>query len=171
LSGFKKPEDLARLNTISVFRDDSDEWASTRTGWVNEGNSATFNVSGHNNYYDATNGDSNSCLSPALELGCKMMSADRVAQVLSVPAEDFYAATACLDINKFAEETALKLLATTSAGQNALDRYQKNGRKIFYGPDFQPVPAGGPFFVNGHMTIKDIDWDKYLGVDSMKLGP
>jgi len=54
LASLTREEDDERLKIISVFNDDQDTFLSTRTGWTVENNAATFNVSGHNEYYAAT---------------------------------------------------------------------------------------------------------------------
>jgi hypothetical protein len=69
---------------------------------------ATFNVSGHNKYYDAKLDIADSCISPAHELGCKMVSANRIAEVLNVTAFDD--TIRCSDVNKHAEEQAHMIL-------------------------------------------------------------
>jgi len=79
LSGLSRQEDLDRLHTISVYKNETKPFEDTRVGWVVEDNYATFNVSGHNVYYDGKLDIANSCISPAHEIGCKMMSANRIA--------------------------------------------------------------------------------------------
>lgn len=78
--------------------------------WTTDGNMATFNVSGHNKYYDSKLDIGDSCISPAHELGCKMVSANRIAQVLNVTAENFDDTLRCNDVNKHAEKQAHMIL-------------------------------------------------------------
>jgi len=95
---------------ISVYKNDTKPFEDTRVGWTTEGNEATFNVSGHNKYYDGKLDIADSCITAANELGCKMVSADRIAQVLNVTADNFDNSLRCSDVNKYAEELAHKIL-------------------------------------------------------------
>merc|ERR1711957_620767 len=89
----------------------------------------TFTVSGHNVYYDGKLDIADSCISPAHEIGCKMVSANRIAQVLNVTADNFNDKLRCIDVNKYSEELAHDILSSTTAGANALKRHLAKGRK------------------------------------------
>lgn len=110
LAGLRLGEDEDRLHTISIYKNETKPFEDTRVGWVIEDNAATFNVSGHNKYYDGKLDVADSCISPANELGCKMMSANRIAQVLNVTADNFNDKLRCIDVNKYAEEMAHTIL-------------------------------------------------------------
>lgn len=54
LASLNRDEDIERLKIISVYKEESHPFEDTRVGWTVENNTATFNVSGHNKYYGAT---------------------------------------------------------------------------------------------------------------------
>ena len=85
LVGFKNEDDKKRLSVISIYKDESHPFEDTRVSYntTDDHSMSTFNVSGHNQYYGTGPiGVVTSCLKPAHELGCKMASADRVAEQL-----------------------------------------------------------------------------------------
>jgi len=171
IAGLKNDEDNDRLSTISVYKDQTKPFEDTRVNWATEGNQATFNVSGHNVYYDGKLDIADSCISPAHEIGCKMVSANRIAQVLNVTADNFNDTIRCIDVNKYSEELAHDILSSTTAGANALKRHLAKGRKICYGNDYQPPGGIGPLFVKQTMTIKDDKKNNCLSVKSLAEGP
>ena len=70
------------------------------------------------------------CLTPAKEIGCKMASADRMAEQLDVDAAD-YKGGSCRELNAVAWETAMMDLNSWLTGQHTIRRYQSQGRKLF----------------------------------------
>lgn len=69
----------------------------------------TFNVSGHNQYYKTGVTDlANQCIKPAHEIGCKMASADRVAQQLGLT--EYNNKLTCEDVNRKAVQAAEDIL-------------------------------------------------------------
>lgn len=82
LVGFTSIEDTENLNIISVYKNDSKAFEDTRVDYetLDDGH-VQFNISGYNKYYGSSPlGVASSCITPAKELGCKMASANRVAQ-------------------------------------------------------------------------------------------
>jgi len=66
---------------ISVYKTEAHPFEDTRVGYTPvENNHVQFNVSGHDNYYGGVTEVKEMCITPAYELGCKMASADRVAE-------------------------------------------------------------------------------------------
>lgn len=127
-------------------------------------------MSGHDKYYDGKLDIADSCITPANEIGCKMVSANRIAQVLNVTKDNFNDKLRCEDVNIYSEQLAHTILQTTSSGTNALARHISKGRKICHGKDYQPPGGIGPLFVKGTMTIKD-DKTGCLQVRSLAEGP
>jgi len=99
LPGFKNLDDYNRMNVSSVYKVKSHDFEDTRVSYEKTDTGADFTVSGHNQYYGTgPTGVVTSCLTPAKEIGCKMVSADRAAQQLGVDASEYEART-CKDMN------------------------------------------------------------------------
>lgn len=81
LAGLKNADDQGKLKVTSIYKVESKPFEDTRVSYNTTDSMATFNISGHNQYYGTgPTGVTTSCLKPAHELGCKMASADRIAQ-------------------------------------------------------------------------------------------
>ena len=172
LVGFLSEEDRERLSVISIYKNGSHPFEHTRVHYDTTESGSVFNISGHNQYYGsgATHLDVE-CLTPAHELGCKMASADRVAQQLQLPKGTYNDTLTCMDMNKFAYQTAIAYLKTTEAGINTFERFEAHGRPICFGPDYDAFGNIGPLWVSEAMTIEDDKKNKCLKVASLKEGP
>ena len=81
LSGITAQADLDRMDLISVYKTEDHPFEDTRTGYTPIGNDhVQFNVSGHDTFYSGVFAAAQMCITPAQEIGCKMLSGDRVAQ-------------------------------------------------------------------------------------------
>ena len=81
ISGVKAQADLDRMDMISVYKTEDHPFEDTRTGYTPIGNDhVQFNVSGHDTFYSGVFAAAQMCITPAQEIGCKMLSGDRVAQ-------------------------------------------------------------------------------------------
>jgi hypothetical protein len=78
-AGLKNLDDYNRVETTAKYFTDSKEFENTSVTYEKTDNGATFNILSHNKYYGTSDADT-SCLKPAMEIGCKMASADRVAE-------------------------------------------------------------------------------------------
>lgn len=77
LVGFTDIQDTENLDIISVYKNESKPFEDTRVTYQTlDDDHVQFNISGYNKYYSLAN----QCFTPAKELGCKMASADRVAE-------------------------------------------------------------------------------------------
>lgn len=133
---------------------------------------STFNVSGHNQYYGTgPTGVTTSCLKPAHELGCKMASADRIAEQLKVAEGDYDGTLTCMEMNQIAIDTALEYLNTFEAGKNTVARFNSRGRPICLKKDHNATGNIGPLWVSEKMTIKDDSENGCLEVSSLVEGP
>lgn len=176
LVGFQNYADRERLSINSIYKVESHAFEHTRVRYdsidAGSGYESVFNVSGHNQYYGTSALDiSESCLYPAKELGCKMASSDRVAEQMHLAGGTYNNTLTCMDMNKIAYDTAIHYLQKTSAGQDALERFEERGRPICFTPDFNAPGNIGPLWVANSMTIKDDDKNQCLQVASLKLGP
>ena len=176
LVGFLNDADRDRLSINSIYKDESHAFEHTRVHYkslqTESGFESVFNISGHNQYYGGSVFDvSESCLTPAKELGCKMASSDRVAEQLHLGTGTYNNTLTCMDMNKIAYETAIQYLNRTSAGQEALERFGERGRPVCFTPDFDAPGNIGPLWVMNSMTIKDDVKNQCLQVASLKLGP
>jgi len=155
---------------ISVYKTESHPFEDTRVAYTPVDNGhVQFNVSGHDNYYGSLP-PTHMCITPAQELGCKMASADRVAEQLGL-SSDLYEAKTCGDVNQYAVDLAEQLMAETAAGKHALERFKQQGRRICLGDDFSPLGNIGPLFVSERISVKDDASDNCLKVESLKEGP
>jgi len=118
LVGFKNQEDADKMDIISVFKTKSHAFEDTRVGYSPEENEhVLFNISGYNKYYgNGTLSVTESCYTPAKELGCKMASADRVAEQLKLAEGTYDDTLRCKDVNKKAFDYAMELLGQTPSG-------------------------------------------------------
>ena len=113
ISGVKSNADLDRIEMISVYKTEGHPFEDTRVGYTPvENHHVQFNVSGHNNYYGmaALKPTKDLCITPAQELGCKMASADRVAEQLGISSNQYEQKT-CADVNQYAIDLAEELMA------------------------------------------------------------
>jgi len=169
IPGIKSKQDLSRLVVgEAVYKDKSSDFEHTRVHYetLSDGN-LEVNVSGHNSYYS---GITESCLVPALEIGCKLASADRIAEQMNLTKDAYNDKLTCMDINKLAYAKALDILEKNGvAGQKTLDRFHKRGRPVCFSKDTHPLGNIGPLFINGHMSIKDNG--TCLEIASLALGP
>lgn len=157
---------------ISIYKTEDHPFEDTRVGYMPLGNDhVQFNVSGHNNFYSGLLDASEMCITPAQELGCKMASADRVAEQLSLTSDQYEAGKTCADVNQYAIELAEQLLQETEAGKQTLERFKKQGRHICLGDDFTPIGNIGPLFVKERISVKDDSKNNCLKVESLKEGP
>jgi len=80
ISGVKSEDDLAKMDLISVYKTEDHPFEDTRTAYTKLDNEhVQFNVSGHDTFY-GTLSFAQMCITPAQEIGCKMLSGDRVAE-------------------------------------------------------------------------------------------
>lgn len=167
-----KTDDVNRIDMISVYKDESKPFEDTRVQYTPvENGHVQFNVSGHNNYYSGIIHAKQMCITPAQELGCKMASADRVAEQLGLTADQYDGTKTCADMNQYAIDLAEQLMQETPAGKHALERFQQQGRKICLGDDFSPIGNIGPLFVQETISVKDDSKNNCLKVESLKEGP
>lgn len=169
LAGLRHEADDARLMVAyNVYKTDGHEWEHTHVGYEVDPNTRLLrlNISGHNQYYS---GITTECLVPASDIGCKLASADRVAQQLNVSSADYDASLTCKAVNQQAADTARQLLKATDAGKNTLARFDARGRPLCFEDDFTAPFNIGPLFVDEHMSIKDNG--TCLVIHSLKLGP
>ena len=75
----------------------------------------------------------------------------------------------CGQVNSVAIQTAIKLMASTAAGNASLARHRSRGRKICLGDDFGVPGNIGPLFLQEAISIADNG--SCLVVESLKLGP
>lgn len=142
----------SRLRLESIYKDDSHQWEHTRVGYnVTADKAVTVNVTGHND----PNTFTQSCIHAAKQLGCKMASADRIAQQLQLNETQYNTSRSCADANRQAVAVAEQMLLSSAAGTNTLKRWKAKGRPFCFGPDFEPLGKIGPLFVDGSMTYKD----------------
>merc|ERR1711865_44388 len=148
LAGDKGQADIDILNAI--YKQDGHEFEHTRTTYVAEaGGRLGLNVSGHNDYYS---GIKVGCLVPAHNVGCKMTSAERIAQQLNLTANS---SPNCIDVNKHALQLATDILGKTTTGKATLARFKAKGRGVFFADDFSPFENIGPLFIKGSIKIDD----------------
>merc|ERR1712151_521195 len=166
-----KTDDVNRMDMISVYKTESHPFEDTRVGYtpVENTDHVQFNVSGHDNFYGSLIHAAEMCITPAQEIGCKMASADRVAEQLKLTSDQYDNTLDCKDVNQHAIEVAEQIMQTTPAGKHALERFKSKGRPICLGSDFTPFGNIGPLFVE--QTIKVDDKDGCLEVKSLKEGP
>lgn len=80
LLGMPDDKPIERMSVISVYKEKSKPFEDTRVNYTPDSTgNVTFNVSGHNKYYSMPDLN-DQCITAAKEIGCKMASADRVAQ-------------------------------------------------------------------------------------------
>lgn len=168
-----KTDDVDRIDMISVYKTESHPFEDTRVAYTPvEGNDhVQFNVSGHNVFYSPVLHPSSMCITPAQELGCKMASADRVAEQLGLTADQYDGTKTCGDMNQYAIELAEQIMQQTPSGKHALDRFKQKGRPICLGDDFAPLGNIGPLFVKETLSVKDDSKNNCLKVESLKEGP
>merc|ERR1712151_483597 len=110
ISGIKSEDDLDRIDMISIYKTEDHPFEDTRIAYTPVENShVQFNVSGHDNYY-GTFPPASMCITPASELGCKMASADRVAEQLGLSSDQYDNTKTCADVNQYAIEVAEQIM-------------------------------------------------------------
>ena len=112
------------MDLISVYKTESKPFEDTRTSYtpVEGSDHVTFNISGYDTFYGKLS-FAQMCITPAQEIGCKMLSAERVAEQLGLSADAYNADMTCGDVNAYAIEVAEQIMQTTSAGKHALERF------------------------------------------------
>jgi len=165
-----KTSDVDRLEVISVYLTEAKDFKDTHVGYTPvENNHVQFNVVGHDDYYsDSALHMSTMCISPAEDIGCKLASADRVAEQLGLTADQYDGSLTCADMNQYAIDLAEQIMQSTENGRKALDRFKSRGRPICLGDDFAPPGNIGPLFVKERISIKDDFKDNCLKVKSLK---
>ena len=158
---------------ISVYETESKPFEDSRVAYTPVVNTdhVQFNVSGHNNYYSGLIQAAGMCITPAQEIGCKMASADRVAQQLGLSSEQYDGTMTCADMNQYAIDLAEQILGESSVGQKTLKRFQQRGRRICLGKDFTPTGNIGPLFIKEKIKVKDDSKNHCLSVESEREGP
>lgn len=172
LAGLRHSEDEARLSLINAtYFDDAHQFEHSRVHYRNiSGGSVHLDVSGHNDYYKGGVTDlGESCLVPAHDIGCKLASADRIAQQLGIGADDYAHNVTCREVSKAAIEKAWDLLNSTDGGRHVLELYEKRGRPICLLPDTTVLFNIGPLFISETISLKDNG--TCLAVKSLTLGP
>ena len=96
-----KTSDSDRIDMISVYKTESHPFEDTRVNYtpVEGTDHVRFNVSGHDVYYGRITKAKEMCITPAEELGCKMASADRVAEQLGLTSDQYDGTLTCKDVN------------------------------------------------------------------------
>ena len=172
ISGVKAQADLDRMELISVYKTEDHPFEDTRTGYTPIGNDhVQFNVSGHDTFYSGVLAAAEMCITPAQEIGCKMLAAERVAEQLGLSADQYDADVTCGDVNAYAIEVAEQIMQSTPAGKHALERFKNSGRPICIGEDFTPFGNIGPLFVKEHLEVKDDTKNNCLSVKALREGP
>ena len=168
-----KTDDVDRLEVISVYKTESKPFEDTRVAYtpIEENNHVQFNVSGHDVFYGSLLKAKQMCITPAQEIGCKMASADRVAEQLGLTADQYDGTKTCGDMNQYAIDLAEQIMQETPAGKHALERFKQSGRPICLGDDFSPVGNIGPLFVKETLSVKDDSKNHCLKVEALKEGP
>lgn len=172
LSGIKT-DDVNRLDLVSVFAEGTKPFEDTRVAYspVEGSDHVQFNISGHNDYYSGIIHAKQMCITPAQDLGCKLASAERVAEQLGLTADQYDGTKTCADMNQYAIDLAEQLMQETDAGKHALDRFKQKGRPICLGDDFAPFGNIGPLFVQETISVKDDSKNNCLKVESIREGP
>jgi len=138
-----------RVNPV-VYKDDAHQFEHTRVGYRADSAGIVLNASSHNDYYS---GISTGCLVPAASVDCKMVSSERVAQLLNITNNT---SPSCKDVNQVAVNTALAILSNSGPTANkTLSRYMERGRTIAFADDFAPFENIGPLFIKGSLKITD----------------
>ena len=134
-----------RLRIGSTYWNTSSNLEHSRTKYSTDPTTGvvTLGVHGHNAYY--RDFDNTGSFSAAKEIGCKMLSGERVAQQLNT---SLIAKVTCEDINRKAESVARGLLLGSS-----LERYEQEGRPLTYKPDWSCV--AGPVWIKEVLELKD----------------
>ena len=160
------------MDMISVYKTEDHPFEDTRTGYTPIGNDhVQFNVSGHDTFYSGVLAAAEMCITPAQEIGCKMLAAERVAEQLGLSADQYDADVTCGDVNAYAIEVAEQIMQSTPAGKHALQRFKNSGRPICIGEDFTPFGNIGPLFVKEHLEVKDDKKNNCLSVKALREGP
>eukprot|EP00466_Bigelowiella_natans_P001087 jgi/Bigna1/136172/aug1.32_g10880 len=171
IAGLKHRNDSARLHIAhNTYTITDSNFEHSRVKYLTRSDELYLNISAHDAPYGTgPTGIATSCLRPSLEVGCKLASADRIAEQLRVPSSSYTNTSTCMDINNLALKTAFDLLNRTEAGRSAIARYHKRGRGVCLEKDHSPLGNIGPLFVKGRLSIKDNG--TCLVVSSMSLGP
>ncbi|GMH65177.1 hypothetical protein TrRE_jg8419 [Triparma retinervis] len=155
--GFDDSRSCAYLNTTSDFEHSRSQY-SLEEGI---GGLLSVNVSGHAEYYsDFLNTGSFTCAS---EVGCKMLSGARIADELGVEYDAATSRGTCRDVNQHSIDVAIGMLE----GSRTLERYEKFGKKICLGEDFDAYFSAGPAWIKEALEIEETD--ECLSVKSVKI--
>merc|ERR1711871_571118 len=162
LAALPSPKEDAKLLLDFYYRDTSTDFEHFHTNYTNTttptGEIATLEVAigGHAAY--PSNWFNTGMLSSADEVGCKLISADRIAEQMEVTPVSFD--VSCKDVNMAAVETARGL-----ASASTLARYDAIGKPITFEDDWQ-VSIGPQFiFIS---SLKMTENDDALVVQSPK---
>jgi len=136
-------EYASKLQIYSTYWNSSKTLEHSRTKYSGGASGLTLMVHGHNAYYRdiANTGE----FSAASEIGCKMLSGERVAQQLGV--KNVGPKVMCKDVNEKAAAMAEKLLSNSS-----LMRFKAHGRILRFKPDWNTV--AGPVWIKEVLELK-----------------
>ena len=154
--GFEDSRSCSYLNTT-----DDLEHSRSQYSFDSDDGVLNVNVSAHADFYsDFLNTGSFTCAS---EVACKMLTGKRIATELGIEYESSTSRGTCRDVNQHAVDVAMGLLE----GSRALKRYEKHGKKICLGEDFDAFFSAGPAWIKESLEIKETD--ECLSVKSVKI--
>lgn len=110
------------------------------------------------------------CTNSAREVGCKLVSGERIASELRTT--PLGGTVSCKQLNAYAIELAEAALKKTEAGRRTLTRFHSKGRPILLSNDTRVDGDQGLRFDVGHMTEADCGGgQRCLKVSALALGP
>uniref|UniRef100_A0A7S0J1I7 Chlorophyllase n=1 Tax=Calcidiscus leptoporus TaxID=127549 RepID=A0A7S0J1I7_9EUKA len=144
------------------------DFEHSRAGYAKvAGGGVEVNVSGDAVHYGTGVADvANSCLAPAKQIGCKLVSGARLAALRNTSVGP---QRSCADVNAEAVRVARTLLSQTEAGRGTLSRHDVRGRRLCTVPDRHTIGDVGPLFVHGSVSYSDNA--SCLAVAALALGP